>query len=243
MAQIDEISPDVYRICVYVPEFDLQFNHFLVKDDEPLLFHTGFKALFPQILEAVKTLIDPSQLRWISFSHFESDECGSLNQWLEASPSAQTISGIVGVLVNLNDFATRQPRIMSVDEVLNTGKYRFRLYPTPHLPHGWDAAVLFEETNSTLLCSDLFHQIGKVKSLIDSEPVLIERVRNALSEYQKGPFMNYQPYTQDTKRILKELSALKPKTLAIMHGSSFVGNCEQALLDLDSVMREIVVGS
>ncbi len=106
MAKVDEIAPDLYRISIYVPELDLQFNHFLIKDEEPLLFHTGLKAMFPLVRDSVATIIKPSELRWISFSHFESDECGSLNQWLEVAPSAQTVCSLVGALVSVNDFAT-----------------------------------------------------------------------------------------------------------------------------------------
>ena len=113
MSKVTEIAPDVYRISIYVPEFNLQFNHFLIKDDEPLLFHTGLKAMFPQIRDAVSKLINPSQIRWIGFSHFESDECGSLNQWLDVAPSAQAVCSIVGALVSVNDFAIRSARAMA----------------------------------------------------------------------------------------------------------------------------------
>ncbi|MGI0025662.1 MAG: MBL fold metallo-hydrolase, partial [Nitrososphaera sp.] len=113
MAKANEIAPDVYRISIYVPEFNLQFNHFLIKDDESLLFHTGYKRMFPQVRDAVATIIKPSEIRWISFSHFESDECGSLNQWLEVAPSAQAACSVVGALVSVNDFANRPARGMA----------------------------------------------------------------------------------------------------------------------------------
>src|SRR5215471_19278284 len=147
MAIITEIAPDTYRISIYVPQANLQFNHFLIKDDEPLLFHTGLKAMFPLVHEAVATLINPAQLRWIGFSHFESDECGALNRWLEAAPMAEPTCSLTGALVSVNDFAAKPARGLSQDDVLSTGKYRFRFCQTPHLPHGWDAGVLFEETN------------------------------------------------------------------------------------------------
>ncbi len=157
MQRIAEIAPDVYRICVLYPEINLQFKHFLIKDDEPVLFHTGLRRMFPEVREAVQTLIDPARLRWISWSHFESDECGALNDWLAIAPNAEPACNMVGALVNVNDFASRPARILGADEVLTTGKYRFRYVCTPQLPHGWDAGVLFEETNQTLFCSDLFH--------------------------------------------------------------------------------------
>jgi flavorubredoxin len=238
MAKINEIAPDVYRISVYVPEFDLQFNHFLVKDDEPLLFHTGYKLMFPQVRDAVATIINPSRIRWISFSHFESDECGSLNQWLEVAPSAQAVCTVVGALVSVNDFAIRPARGMADDEMLTTGKHRFRFCSTAHLPHGWDAGVLFEETNRTLLCSDLFFHLGEVEPLTESD--VVGRARKALLDLQATPFAYSVPYTPQTDRILQRLAALKPKTLATMHGSSFVGDGERALLDLAVVTKEIL---
>ena len=240
MSTITEIAPDVYRISLYVPEANLQFNQFVVKDDEPLLYHTGMKGIFPLVREAVARIIEPSQIRWIGFSHFEVDECGSINEWLEVAPSAQAVCSVVGALVNLNDFADRTPRGMTSDEVLSTGKYRFRFRATPHLPHGWDAGMLFEETNRTLLCSDLFHQNGDVEALTESD--VVERSRAALLEYQAGPLMDYQPYTRNTERLLNELAALKPKTLATMHGSTFVGDGQRALCDLAVMMRETLGG-
>ena len=126
MAKVHEIAPDLYRISIYVPEFDLQFNHFLVRDEEPLLFHTGYKGFFPQLREAVATVLEPSKIRWISFSHFESDECGALNHWLEVAPAAQAACSVVGALVSLNDFAIRPPRGLADGEAISTGKYRFR---------------------------------------------------------------------------------------------------------------------
>lgn len=238
MSTVTEIAPDVYRISIYVPEFDLQFNHFLIKDDEPLLYHTGLKGMFPLVREAVATILDPSQIRWIGASHFEVDEWGSLNEWLEVAPSAQAICSVVGALVNLNDYASRPPRGLTPDEVLSTGKYQFRFHPTPHLPHGWDAGALFEETQRTLLCSDLFHQIGDVEAITESD--VVGRTRQSLIEYQAGPLMDYMPYTPYTERLLHSLAALKPKTLAIMHGSTFVGDGERALNDLAVVMREVL---
>jgi flavorubredoxin len=237
MATVNEIASDVYRISVFVPEANLQFNQFLIKDDEPLLFHTGMRGIFPLVHEAVAKIIEPSQIRWIGASHFEVDEWGALNEWLQVAPLAQAICSMVGALVNLNDFASRPPHGMAKDEVLSTGKYRFRFCPTPHLPHGWDAGVLFEETQSILLCSDLFHQSGNVEALTESD--VIERTRKALAEYQAGLLMDYLPFTLHTERLLHELAALRPKTLAAMHGSTFVGDGERALRDLAVVMREI----
>lgn len=235
---VTEIGPDLYRISTYVPEIDLQFNEFLVKDDEPLLFHTGMKAMFPLVREAVASVIDPSSIRWIGFSHFEGDECGSLNEWLQIAPAAQPVCSTIGALVNVNDFATRPARGMTDGEVLSTGKYRFRFLQTPHVPHGWDAGLMFEEVGGTLLSSDLFHQNGAVEPLTESD--VIERVRKTLIDYQASPLANYMPYTKHTDRTLKKLAELKPRTIAAQHGSSYSGDGERALRDLALVMQEVL---
>ncbi len=229
MPEVTEIGPDLYRISVYMQDFDLQFNHFLVNDEEPLLFHAGYNAWFPELREGLATVIDPARLRWIGFSHFESDECGALNQWLEVAPSAEPVCSQVGAAVSVNDFSIRPPRGMDDGEVLTTGKRRFRLCRTPHLPHGWDASVMFEETSGTLLCSDLFHQVGNVEPLTASD--VVGRSREAMKEYQAGILADYAPYTHYTDALFRKLAALKPERLAIMHGSSFEGDCEGALAD------------
>lgn len=238
MANINEIAPDIFRISVFVPEFDLEFNHFLVRDEEPLLYHAGMRRMFPELHEAVAQLIDPSTLRWISWSHFEVDECGGLNQWLAIAPNAEPACSVIGAIVNLNDYADRPPRGLAKGDVLTTGKYRFKFHPTPHLPHGWDAGALFEETHGTLFCSDLFHQVGEREPLTDSEEVL-ERTHAAMMHYQAGPLMEYLPYTPHTRRLLHELAAFAPKTLAIMHGSSFRGDGGRLLRELDPIYRGV----
>jgi flavorubredoxin len=238
MADIAEIAPRVYRISVFVPEFNLQFNQFLVDDDEPLLFHTGLRAAFPPLREAVARLMDPARLRWIAFSHFESDECGALNHWLASAPNAEPACNIVSALVSVNDFSDRPARIFDESETLRTGKNAFRFIRTPHLPHGWDAGVLFEETNKTLFCSDLFHQSGHCDAVTEAD--IVSRTREALIEFQAGPFANYAPYTNYTGRLLNGLAELRPATLAVMHGASFRGDCRRALVDLASVFRDVL---
>jgi flavorubredoxin len=238
MPNIFEIAPDVYRFSIYVPEINLGFNHFLVKDDEPLLFHTGSRAMFPALREMVAKVIDPAKLKWISFSHFETDECGALNQWLQVAPNATPVHGMIGCLVNLNDFSDRTPRLLNPDERISTGKYKFRFVHTPQLPHGWDAGVLFEETQRTLFCSDLCHQELDVEPITSSD--IIGRCRQVLSAYQQSPFANYVPYTQQTGRQLEAVAQLDPKTLAIMHGSSFSGNGAQVIRDLSGVFKEVL---
>jgi len=236
--RLTEIADDIYSISIYVPEFELRFNHYLVKDDEPLLFHTGMKQMFPLIREKLARVLDPSTIRWISFSHFEADECGALNEWLALAPRAEPVCGLVGALVSVNDYASRPARVLSQDEVLTTGKYRFRLRQTPHVPHNWEASLLFEEATRTLLCSDLFSHGGDVEPVIESD--VVGRAKHALVEGQRGAFANAYPYTTLTESILHGLADLQPARLAVMHGSAFVGSGALALRDLAGVMREIL---
>ncbi len=238
MSSVTEIAPDFYRISTFIPEAELQFNQFLINDDEPLLFHTGMKGLFPVVRESVAKVIDPSRIRWIGFSHFEADECGSLNEWLQVAPQAQAVCSMVGALVSVNDFALRPAKEMQDNEVLSTGKYSFRFLQTPHVPHCWEAGLLFEETQRTLLCSDLFHQCGDVEPLTESD--VIERARTTLVDYQAGPLANYMPYTKHTDSVMQRLAALKPRTIVPMHGSTYVGDGERALRELAVVMREVL---
>jgi flavorubredoxin len=236
-----EIAPDVYRLGTYAPEIDLQFNYFLVDDEQPLLFTTGYRSSFPLLREAVARVMDPSRLRWIGFSHFESDECGALNQWLEAAPEAQPLCSQVSAMINIGDFANRAPKGMGDGELLETGKYRFRFCSTAQFPHGWDAGLLFEETNQTLFCSDLFHHMGNVEAITEDD--LSERVQTAMHGMQASPLADYIPYTPQTDGIIQKLADLEPKTLAIMHGSSFSGEGSKALQTLSTTIRDIFGGN
>jgi flavorubredoxin len=233
-----EIAPDIFRISVFVPEINLEFSHFLVRDEEPLLFHAGLRGMFPVVREQLSRLMDVSKIRHIGFSHFESDECGALNEWLQVAPEAQPVCGLVGALVSVNDFSLRPATVLTRDDVLLTGRYRFRFVPTPHVPHGWDAGVLFEESERTLFCSDLFHQWGHREPSTDDS--IIERCKEALVQAEAGPFANYVPYTHHTGRVLEGLADYRPKTLAAMHGSTYYGDGAQALRDLATVMRDVL---
>lgn len=235
---ITEIAPDVYRLSLFVPEANLQFNQFLVKDDEPLLFHTGMRGIFPLVREAVAKIINPADLRHIGFSHFEADECGALNEWLAIAPNAEPVCSFVGAMVSVNDFASRPARGLMDGATFETGKYKFRFIQTPHLPHCWEAGLLFEETNGTLFSSDLFTHEGEVEPL--TENTIVERARETYLSYNAGPLASYQPYTRQTESNLEKLIALHPKTIAAMHGSTFVGDGAEALRDLGSVMRELL---
>lgn len=238
MAQITEVAPDLFRITTFVEPFNLQFSQFLVRDEEPLLFHTGPRMLFSGVKEAVASLIDLRTLRWIGFSHFEADECGTLPEWQQLAPQSTAVCGTVGKLVNVDDcLALRPAKGMADGEVLSTGRYRFRFLATPHVPHCWDAGLLFEETQRTLFCSDLLHQGGNVEPVTQSD--VIGRCRAVLLEYQSGPLANYLPYCTLTDATLTRLAALQPKTLATMHGSVYAGDGSKALLDLAGVFREV----
>ena len=205
MTQITEIAPDIYRISTFIPEGNLQFNQFLVRDEQPLLYHTGMKGLFPVVRDAVATLIDPSTLRWIGFSHFEADECGALTEWQTLAPEATAVCSFVGKIVSVDDVVARRPaQAMADGEVFSTGKYRFRMLLTPHVPHCWEASLLFEETQGTLFCSDLLHQNGDVEPSTSAD--VVGRFKQTLVEYQQGPFANYMPYTPYTESTLQRLA-------------------------------------
>lgn len=192
--------------------------------------------MFADVRDAVASLIDPARIRWIGFSHIESDECGAMKEWLEVATQAQPLCSVVGAAIG-RDFLFRPPRGMQHGDVLTTGRFRFRFCRTPQLPHGWDAGLLFEETNRTLLCSDLFHQNGNVEPLTESD--IIGRAEDALREYQAGILADYVPYTARTDRLIEALSELDPRTLAAMHGSVFAGDGASALKELALVRRRV----
>jgi flavorubredoxin len=235
-SKVTEIAPEIYRISTFHPDYGIQFNQFLVKDEEPFIMHTGFKKMFPITLAAVASVINPASLRWIGFSHFESDECGALNEWLGVAPNAQPVCSFVGAMVMVNDFADRPARALNDDEVLETGLHRLRFLVTPHVPHCWDAGLFFEENDRTLLCSDLFFHPGDTEPLIESD--IVGRAMAAISEGLSSPLANDMPYTPYTDSTLRRLAALEPRTLAVMHGSSFRGDGRTAILDLAGVIKE-----
>lgn len=239
MAQITEIAPDLFRITTFVEPFNIQFSQFLMRDDQPLLFHTGPRALFQEVKSAVASLIDPRTLRWIGISHFESDECATVPEWQQLAPQSEVVCSVVGKMVSVDDCLALRPAKGMVDgEILETGRYRFRFLATPHVPHCWEAGLLFEEAERTLLCSDLFHQDGDVEPMTQSD--VIGRCRETLVGYQRGPLANYVPYCSLTEATLNRLAALQPKRLATMHGSVYVGDGSTALRDLAVMWQEVL---
>jgi flavorubredoxin len=174
--KINEIANGIYRLSTFIPEIappaGFTFNQFLVLGDEPLLFHTGLRRMFPLIRTALSRILPPEHLRWISFGHYEADECGAMNEWLAVASQAKVVQGQTGCLVSLNDVADRTPQVLHDGEVIDLGKgKRVRYIDTPHIPHGWDAGVLYEETSRTLLCGDLFTQLGDGPALTESDVV------------------------------------------------------------------------
>jgi len=237
-SNVTEIAPDIYRISTFHPDFGIQFNQFLIKDDDPFLMHTGLKKMFQTTLAAVASIIDPATLRWIGFSHFEPDECGALNEWLAVAPQAQALGSFVGVMVMLNDFADRPPRMLTDGEVFSLGRHRLRFLSTPQVPHGWDAGLYFDETTRTLLCSDLFFQPGDPEPLTESD--VVGQTKEAIESGLTGPMAKDMPYTPYTDSTLRRLAVLAPTTLATMHGSSFRGDGQKAILDLAAVLKELL---
>ena len=226
--RIDEIAPDIFRLSTHVDEIappaGFTFNQFLVRDEEPFLFHTGMRALFPLVSEAIAKLIDPADLRWIGFAHVEADECGSMNQLLATAPRAQVVHGELTCMVSLNDLADRPPRACAADEIVETGTHRLRFLPTPHVPHNWESGLWFDEGTRTLLAGDLFTHLGDGPALTGESVV--------------GPAMDAEAIFRSTSSgldllpTLERLADLGPETLALMHGSSFRGDGAAELLAL-----------
>jgi flavorubredoxin len=235
---VTEIAPDTYRISSFHPDYQIQFNQFLIADDEPFLMHTGFRKSFATTREGVASVIDPAKLRWIGFSHFEPDECGALNDWLATAPAAQAVCSFVGKFVMLDDFADRPARPLADDETLATGRHRLRFLATPHVPHCWDAGLFFDETERTLLCSDLFFQPGDPGPLIESG--IVAATRAAIAGGRESPLANDMPYTPYTRATLDRLAALAPLTLAVMHGSSFRGDGATVVRALADAIDELL---
>lgn len=215
-----EIADGIFRLSTYVadiaPPAGFTFNQFLIKAEQPLLFHCGPRTMFPLVSAAASKIIALEQLRWITFGHIEADECGAMNLWLEAAPQAQVVYSELGCQISVNDLADRPPRALADDEVLDLGGKRVRIIATPHVPHGWEAQVLYEETTETLFCGDLFTHVG------DGAPVTHEDiVQPAMAAEEIFHATSLGPFTAPT---IRKLAQLRPRRLALMHGSSFDGD-------------------
>lgn len=216
--RVDEIAERIYRLSTFLPAVGpsgLTFNQFLVDAEEPLLFHCGQRALFPAVSRAAARVMDLRRLRWITFSHVEADECGALAEWLDAAPAATVAHGAIGCAIWLNDQSPRPPRVLAHDEVLDLGGRRVRRLDTPHVPHCWDAGLLHEEATGTLFTSDLFTHAGDPAAVTGGdimEPAMV-------AEKSFG----FTGVTAATPAIIRRLARLEPRTLAVMHGSSYSG--------------------
>ena len=230
---IHEVAAGIYRINtpVSIPggPGQFNFNQYLITDKASLLFHAGPRRLFPFVREAVGRVIPVEQLRYIGVSHFEADECGSLNEWLALAPAAEALCSRIAAMVSLSDVADRAPRAMADGEVLNLGKHTVRWFDTPHMPHGWDCGLMMETSTRTLLCGDLFTQGGA------GEKPLVETDILGPSEAFRAP-MDYYAHAPNTTALLERLAKERPETLACMHGSAWRGDGAALLMALAGIL-------
>jgi flavorubredoxin len=232
--RIDEIAAGIYRLSTHVPDIvppaGFGFSSFLLDGDQPTLFHTGLRRMFPLNLEAVRRIMPPERLRWIMFGHYEADECGAMNDWLAVAPQAEVAHGMTACEVSLNDMADRLPRMVADGEVIDIGGRRLRYIDTPHVPHGWDAGVLYDEDSRTLLCGDLFTHLGNGPAITRSDIV--------------GPALEAEELFYSTSigptiaPTIRKLATLQPQLLAVMHGSCFEGDGGAALLNLATAYED-----
>jgi flavorubredoxin len=237
--QIDEIADGIYRLSTFVSDVGptgFTFNQFLIDDDEPLLFHTGQRMLFDSVSEAIATVVPVDTLRWITFGHVEADECGAMNQFLAAAPRSEVAHGGLGCMVSLNDLADRPPVPLADGQVLELGRHRVRHIDTPHVPHGWEARVLFEETTKTLFCGDLLTQLGPCPAVTSND------VLAAAAEAED--VFGASCLSPASAPTIRSLADLNPNTLAVMHGSSVTGDCSGALQGLaDDYARRLLAST
>jgi flavorubredoxin len=216
---VHEIADGIYRINtpVAMPPSGFSFNQYLVVDDEPLLFHTGPRRLFPLVREAVASVMPVERLRHVSFSHFEADECGSLNEWLAIAPQALPLCGAIAAMTSVEDLADRPPRILADGEMLAIGRNTVQWFDTPHLPHAWECGFLMEQRTRTFLCGDLFTQPGA-----DNPPLVESDILGPSEAFRRQ--MDYFAHSRNTGEMLERLAATNPTTLACMHGSAWRGD-------------------
>jgi flavorubredoxin len=228
--QVDPIAPGIQRLSTFVEPAGICFNQYLIAAREPFLFHCGMTQLCPLVSAAAARVLPLEELRWISFGHVEADECGAMNDWLRAAPSAQVAFGALGCMVSVADLAIRPPRPLQDGELLELGGKRLRYLATPHVPHGWDAGVFFEETTRTLLCGDLFTRLGTCSAESEEDPV-----GPALEGENQYGATALTPLLAPT---LRRLAALEPRTLALMHGPACHGDGGRALRELADAYAE-----
>lgn len=219
---ITEIANQIYQLSTYVESANLRFNQYLIAADEPLLFHCGQRQLFASVRAALSQVIAPERLRWLSYGHFEADESGAMNDWLEVAPAACVAVGTTGCMLSANDIAVRKPRALDDGEVLDLGGgKRVRYIATPHVPHCWDAGLLYEESTETLLCGDLFTQFGNGGPITEGDIVA--------PALEADDHHHSTALTPQTAPTIRRLAALEPKVLGLMHGPAFQGDGANAL--------------
>ncbi len=232
--RLTEIAPDVYQLTTHLADVDFSLNQYLVSGTEPLLFHTGLRGIFPLVSYAVSRVVPVDQLRWIAFGHVEADECGSMNEWLRVAPHSTVVQGRIGCGVSIADLADRSPRPLADGEVLDIGGHRMRWIDTPHVPHAWEAGLLYDETTRTLFCGDLFGRAGAYPAATTDDIVA-----PAITTDEVFRASSLAPNSGATIRSLAELEV---DTLALMHGPAFTGDCRAALLDLADDFDRRVAG-
>ena len=230
---LHEIAAGIFRINTPVqipggPGFN--FNQYLVVDDEPLLFHTGPRRMFPLVAEAIGKRIALEKLRYVAFSHFEADECGALNDFLAAAPQAVPVCSQVAAMVSVNDVADRPARALADGEVLDLGKHRLRWLDTPHVPHGWECGFMMELETRTLLCGDLFTQGGPGTTPVTDADILEPSEQFRLQ-------MDYYAHTPATAATLERIAREEPRTLACMHGSAYRGDGAKLIRALSGALK------
>jgi flavorubredoxin len=222
--KVDEVADGIYRLSTFTDQIPggFVFNQYLIDADEPLLWHLGHRGFFPLISDALSKIMPIERLRWLSFAHVEADESGAMNQWLAAAPQSQVVHGNTGVAVSIGDLADRPPRAVADGEVLDLGGKRVRWMDTPHVPHGWESGLMYEETTGTLLCGDLFTRLGEgLPAMSDADPV---GPAAAAEDMFKGTSL-----TPGTGPTIRRLADLKPQRLALMHGPVYTGDTVAAL--------------
>jgi len=234
---VDQIADRIYRISTCIPEIapgGFTFNQFLVDAEEPLLYHTGMRQLFPLVREAVERVLPVESLRWIAFAHLEADECGSVNDFLAAAPHAQVAHGALGVMLSFNDHCARPPRPLDDGEVIELGgaslARRVVEIPTPHVPHNWESHMFLEQETGTLFCGDLLTQLGDGPAL-RTDDIVADAIaaEDLFKQTSMGPAV---PATY------RRLADLEPKRLAVMHGSSYEGDCAALLRTMADVYED-----
>ena len=222
--RIDEIADRIYRLSTFVPDIGptgFTFNQYLIDDEQPLIFHTGHRAGFTDLAAAITSILPIERLRWVTFGHVEADECGAMNQFLAAAPQAQIAHGALGCMVSLNDLADRPPVPLTDGQILDLGHHQVRHIDTPHVPHAWEARLLYEATTNTLLCGDLFGQLGDGPAITSND--IVEPAGQAEDLFRASCL------TPSTAPTIRRLAELAPTTLAVMHGSCFSGDGSKAL--------------